>query len=97
LKTKARLEAEIIMLRHQLNVLRQRVPSKPTAVCLALSLVSVGVERTPRIPPTSQAYGGASHRLERDSASADKGRDGTDALQPYLINSIAPEGSAEFQ
>src|SRR5580704_13717903 len=29
LKTKARLEAEIIMLRHQLNVLRQRVPSKP--------------------------------------------------------------------
>ena len=29
LKTKARLEAEIIMLRHQLNVLRRRVPSKP--------------------------------------------------------------------
>src|SRR4029453_2605422 len=28
LKTKARLEAEIIMLRHQLNVLRRRVPSK---------------------------------------------------------------------
>src|ERR1700716_2434734 len=28
-KTKARLEAEIIMLRHQLSVLRQRVPSKP--------------------------------------------------------------------
>src|SRR6202165_1985069 len=28
-KTKARLKAEIIMLRHQLNVLRQRVPSKP--------------------------------------------------------------------
>src|ERR1700730_11114383 len=28
-KTKARLEAEIIMLRHQLNVLLQRVPSKP--------------------------------------------------------------------
>jgi len=28
-KTKARLEAEIIMLRHQLNVLRLRVPSKP--------------------------------------------------------------------
>ena len=27
-KTKARLEAEIIMLRHQLNVLRRRVPSK---------------------------------------------------------------------
>ena len=28
-KTKARLEAEIVMLRHQLNVLRRRVPSKP--------------------------------------------------------------------
>ena len=28
-KTKARLEAEIILLRHQLNVLRRRVPSKP--------------------------------------------------------------------
>ena len=29
LRTKARLEAEIIMLRHQLNMLRRRVPSKP--------------------------------------------------------------------
>jgi hypothetical protein len=28
-KARARLEAEIIMLRHQLNVLRRRVPSKP--------------------------------------------------------------------
>jgi hypothetical protein len=28
-RTRARLEAEIVMLRHQLNVLRQRVPSKP--------------------------------------------------------------------
>jgi hypothetical protein len=28
-KTQARLEAEIILLRHQLNVLRRRVPSKP--------------------------------------------------------------------
>ena len=28
-KTQARLEAEIIMLRHQLNVLRRRVPAKP--------------------------------------------------------------------
>ena len=28
-RTKARLEAEIILLRHQLNVLRRRVPSKP--------------------------------------------------------------------
>src|SRR6202023_1040617 len=28
-KTQARLEAEIVLLRHQLSVLRQRVPSKP--------------------------------------------------------------------
>ena len=28
-KTQVRLEAEIIMLRHQLNVLRRRVPSNP--------------------------------------------------------------------
>ena len=28
-KTRARLEAEIVLLRHQLNPLRQRVPSKP--------------------------------------------------------------------
>ncbi len=28
-KTRAGLEVEIVMLRHQLNVLRRRVPSKP--------------------------------------------------------------------
>src|SRR4030095_16662754 len=28
-RTKARLEAEVILLRHQLNVLRRRVPSNP--------------------------------------------------------------------
>ena len=28
-ETRARLEAEIVLLRHQLNVLRRRVPSKP--------------------------------------------------------------------
>ncbi|MPZ31044.1 MAG: hypothetical protein GEV13_08615 [Rhodospirillales bacterium] len=28
-RTRARLEAEIVMRRHQLNVLRRRVPSKP--------------------------------------------------------------------
>ena len=28
-KTKARLEVEIVVLRHQVNVLRRRVPSKP--------------------------------------------------------------------
>src|SRR5258705_4489675 len=31
-KTRARLEAEIIMLRHQLNVLRRRFPSNPKLV-----------------------------------------------------------------
>jgi hypothetical protein len=34
LKTKARLEAEIILLRHQLNVLPRRVPSKPRYRCI---------------------------------------------------------------
>ena len=28
-KTQARLEAEIVLVRHQLNVLRWRIPSKP--------------------------------------------------------------------
>ena len=28
-KTRVRLEAEIVLLRHQLNVLRRHVPSKP--------------------------------------------------------------------
>ena len=28
-RTQARLEAEIVMLRHQLNVLRRRIPVKP--------------------------------------------------------------------
>jgi hypothetical protein len=36
-KTKARLEAEIVMLRHQLNVLRRRVPSKPKLVVASSS------------------------------------------------------------
>jgi hypothetical protein len=31
-RTKARLEAEIIILRHQLNVLRRNVPLKPELV-----------------------------------------------------------------
>ena len=51
-KTRARLEAEIVMLRHQLNVLRRRFPLNPKlVVCrsttfrLALPPVSVGVER----------------------------------------------------
>jgi hypothetical protein len=52
LKTKARLEAEIILLRRQLNVLRRRVSSKPKSgghrpigFCLARSPVFLAVER----------------------------------------------------
>jgi hypothetical protein len=42
-KTQARLEAEIVLLRHQLNVLRQRVPSKPKMTVASCS------RRTPMI------------------------------------------------
>jgi len=57
LKAKARLEAEIIVLRHQLNILHRRVSpeaevcsKRPTALRLALSAVSVGVERGQNYP-----------------------------------------------
>src|SRR5258708_7798025 len=43
-KTQARLEAEIIMLRHQLNVLRRRVPSKPK-LATADRLLFIGLYR----------------------------------------------------
>src|SRR3954462_11290722 len=43
-KTKARLEAEIILLRHQLNVLRRRVPSNPN-LAIADRLVFVWLYR----------------------------------------------------
>lgn len=43
-RTKARLEAEIIMLRHQLNVLRRRVPSNPK-LAVANRLVFVWLYR----------------------------------------------------
>jgi hypothetical protein len=36
-KTKVRLEAEIISLRHQFNVLRRRVPAKPRTVLAQLA------------------------------------------------------------
>src|SRR5260370_41487244 len=56
-KARAQLAAEIVVLRHQLNVLRRRVPSKPkighcrpTAFGLAPSPVSVGVERHHHCP-----------------------------------------------
>jgi hypothetical protein len=37
-KTQARLEAKIVLLRHQLNVLRRRVPSRPKLAVADLSL-----------------------------------------------------------
>jgi hypothetical protein len=44
-KTQARLEAEIVLLRHQLNVLRQRAPSKPK-LTVADRLLFVWLYRT---------------------------------------------------
>jgi hypothetical protein len=41
-RTNAQLEAEIILLRHQLNVLRRRVPSNPK-LAVADQLVFVGL------------------------------------------------------
>ena len=38
-KTQVRLEAEIVLLRHQLSVLRQRVPSRPKLVADRLLFV----------------------------------------------------------
>ena len=43
-KTQARLEAEIVLLRHQLNLLRQRVPSTPK-LTVADRLLSVWLYR----------------------------------------------------
>ena len=43
-KTQVRLEAEIVLLRHQLNVLRQRVPSKPK-LATADRLLFIGLYR----------------------------------------------------
>jgi hypothetical protein len=51
-KTRARLEAEIILLRHQLNVLRRRLPSKPKLtvadrllfVWLSVPKIRIGVD-----------------------------------------------------
>src|SRR5215469_8728444 len=42
-KTQARLEAEIILLRHQLNVLRRRVPSPPKLVVADRLLHAAGI------------------------------------------------------
>jgi hypothetical protein len=36
-RSRARLEAEIVLLRHQLNVLRRRVPSKPRLTVIGCS------------------------------------------------------------
>jgi hypothetical protein len=43
-KSRARLEAEIVLLRHQLNVLRRRVPSKPK-LTMTDRLIFVGLDR----------------------------------------------------
>ena len=43
-KTRARPEAEIVLLRHQLNVLRQRGPSKPK-LAIAYRLIFVWLYR----------------------------------------------------
>jgi hypothetical protein len=42
-RAKARLEAEIIFLRHQLNVLRRRVPSNPKLAGNCHSMASDGL------------------------------------------------------
>jgi hypothetical protein len=63
-KTRARLEAEIIFLRHQLNVLRRRAPSKPR-LTIADRMILVwlyrlfpsGVERRHHHPPTLSSGG----------------------------------------
>ena len=55
LKTRARLEAEIIMLRHQLNVLRRRVPSKPR-LAVADRLLFVWLYRL--FPSSAKGSGG---------------------------------------
>ena len=64
-RTKARLEAEIILLRHQLNVLRRRVPSepeiggrRPISLCLAYRLFPAVFEC--RRCPTGNRYSMAS-------------------------------------
>ena len=44
IETQARLEAEIVLLRHQLNVLRRRVPSKPK-ITMADRLLFVWLHR----------------------------------------------------
>ena len=56
-RTKARLEAEIILPRHQLNVLRRRVPSNPK-LAVADRLVFVWLYR-----PTGNRYSMASDGL----------------------------------
>jgi putative transposase len=60
LKTQARLEAEIVMLRHQLNVLRRRVPSKPR-LTVADRLIFVWLYRL--FPMASDCTGAGSRAL----------------------------------
>jgi hypothetical protein len=82
-RTKARLEAEVILLRHQLNVLRRRVSSKPKLAvtdqlgpCLALSPVSLAVER------------------RQDCSTGNCSSLASDGLSPLLALEIARSGCA---
>ena len=67
-KTQARLEAEIVLLRHQLNVLRQRLPSKPKLTVadrllfvwlyrLFPSVLNATLATSPRWPSSSSSKG----------------------------------------
>ena len=63
-KSQARLEAEIVFLRHQLNLLRRRLPGRPRltpADLLALSPCAVAAER------------GGHHPARHDRAMAPSG------------------------
>jgi hypothetical protein len=72
-KTQARLEAEIVLLRHQLGVLRAHVfeaeadGRRPTALRLALSIVSLVAERGDD-QPTGDRHPVASNGLPTVSA-----------------------------
>jgi hypothetical protein len=62
-KTQARLEAEIVLLRHQLNVLRQRAPSKPKlTVADRLLFVPDGSPSITRSPRSSTWASGCARR-----------------------------------
>jgi YVTN family beta-propeller protein len=76
-KTQARLEAEVVLLRHQLNALRQRVPSRPklTVADRLLFVWLYWLLESERICPWTRTHqaigrssGSASSLLSRSSA-----------------------------